>query len=376
MKRTLVLLVAILTACKTTQSRQPSNEALAQIEESKNLSQLVRSNSPHYWSWVKNIQAHHPQLQPFLQFEGSILGDAHMGNFGPYLVESGVTNTKSMEFVAIDFDDAGRGSFFLDFIRYVIASEAIDKKSVKKTALLESYMNGLQNPHKDLRAQLPKEAQTLMNMPEAEVVSEQIKYAEKKSEGHRFKLKKNELIAYNGPLVDAIKNKFKDLKILDIAQKIVERGGSKEALRLWLLVEKNNSKIIMELKEWRASGVNMYSPQQPALQVMPDVYSVFWPRLKPNAYYLETFNDQLFWVRERHGVSLDVPSEASSNEDSRFLSEYSTVCAMALGQAHGRQLQGVQLLTELKKKTPDELKAIIEPVTEAYLQILSQELRR
>ena len=51
-----------------------------QVEVSKNLSQLIRSNTPHYWTYMKH-RADLSSLKPYLPFEGIVSGDPHMGNF-------------------------------------------------------------------------------------------------------------------------------------------------------------------------------------------------------------------------------------------------------------------------------------------------------
>ena len=47
---------------------------------SKNLSQLIRSNTPHYWTYMKH-RADLSSLKQYLPFEGILAGDPHMGNF-------------------------------------------------------------------------------------------------------------------------------------------------------------------------------------------------------------------------------------------------------------------------------------------------------
>src|SRR5690348_8789408 len=78
---------------------------LKQLGQSENLSQLVRSNTEHYWHYMK-AQADLGALEPFVKFEGMLAGDPHMGNFGviPLTAKGGA---RRMRFVNIDFDDAG-----------------------------------------------------------------------------------------------------------------------------------------------------------------------------------------------------------------------------------------------------------------------------
>ncbi len=94
-----------------------------QVEVSKNLSQLIRSNTPHYWTYMKH-RADLSSLKQYLPFEGIVGGDPHMGNFTVLPLKQ-VGGSRQMRYVDIDFDDAGRGPFVLDIIRYLIASKSI-----------------------------------------------------------------------------------------------------------------------------------------------------------------------------------------------------------------------------------------------------------
>jgi hypothetical protein len=51
-----------------------------QVDVYMNLSQLIRSNTSHYWSHMKSWADLH-YLQHYLPFGGMLAGDPHMGNF-------------------------------------------------------------------------------------------------------------------------------------------------------------------------------------------------------------------------------------------------------------------------------------------------------
>ena len=56
------------------------NDRFVQLSDSRNLSQLIRSNTPHYWSYMKS-QADLRGLKSYLSFEGMLAGDPHIGQF-------------------------------------------------------------------------------------------------------------------------------------------------------------------------------------------------------------------------------------------------------------------------------------------------------
>jgi uncharacterized protein (DUF2252 family) len=110
-----------------------------QVDDSKNVSQLVRSNAVQYWRYVK--RAHLNGLIRYLPFEGVVAGDPHMGNFG-ILPLRNVCGERQMKYVNIDFDDAGRAPFVLDFIHLLVASKAVGA-DIKFRNLLDAYLRGL-----------------------------------------------------------------------------------------------------------------------------------------------------------------------------------------------------------------------------------------
>ncbi len=132
-----------------------------QIEESKDLSQLVRSNTVHYWTAMRG-QVNLAGLKRYLDFQGMLAGDPHAGNFGVLPLRSG-DGVRKMRYVNIDFDDAGRGPFVLDFIRFVIASKATDKE-VKRRPQEKAYLKGLAGEEIDP----PKKVRELLHMPVSE----------------------------------------------------------------------------------------------------------------------------------------------------------------------------------------------------------------
>src|SRR5262245_15519814 len=106
-----------------------------QADVSANLSQFIRSNASHYWSYLKSRVSTQYQegLKPYIGFQGVLAGDPHMGNFSIIPVRTnGVNRATELAYLNVDFDDAGEGPFVLDFIRYEVAVKAALEANIKK----------------------------------------------------------------------------------------------------------------------------------------------------------------------------------------------------------------------------------------------------
>ena len=100
-----------------------------------------------------------------------------------------------MRFVDVDFDDAGRGPFVLDIVRYLIASKSIGGQ-IKKRPLEKIYLAGIAGKELDP----PKEVRSLLAMPVSDYDDMVAQYAEKKSSKYGFVFKKGEIEPYNAKI--------------------------------------------------------------------------------------------------------------------------------------------------------------------------------
>lgn len=375
MKKHVFILIALFSfGCTHTTARAPSSQ-IEQLSDSENLSQVIRSNTKHFWGWVKSNQGNYKNLKDALEFEGLVFGDPHMGNFAPYLVKS-ESGTSSVQFVPVDFDDVGQGPFVIDLARFIVASEAVDKKSIKKKALVEAYVFGLNNPDADLTAQLPDLVQQRLTLTPKDVLALQDKLVDKKTSKGKFKIEPGETEKYNGTYNKDIENILKPLKLQDVARRIVLRGGSKEALRLWALTENKKSGIIHEFKEWQQTGVEAYSPQPSIDDRMSAIYDIFWPGLDPKIYTIVNLGGTQFWLREKQEPLLDIPYTVNSDAERVFISTFANVCASALGQIHGRQKDGKSFAKYIEKIKAAGLKEIVDPIAKDYLDSVEAEFKK
>ena len=340
-----------------------------QVEVSKNLSQLIRSNTPHYWTYMKH-RADLSSLKQYLPFEGILAGDPHMGNFTVLPLEQ-VGGSRQMRFVDVDFDDAGRGPFVLDIVRYLIASKSIGGQ-IKKRPLEKIYLAGIAGKELDP----PKEVRSLLVMPVSEYDDKVAQYAEKKSSKYGFVFKRGEIEPYNAKIArPTIEHLFPAAKVIDLAIRREERGGSVDQLRIWVLVEDQKSRRIVELKQYGEPAIANYQTQPPVHEWLDAVRRTFWPGLDGSAYDLiELPGAGLFWIREKHVSLIDVPYSSNKSSDIAFLDALASYDANVLGLAHGRQAEAAPYRAIVEKDV-EAFHDATEPVTKAYLELARENFR-
>jgi hypothetical protein len=317
-------------------NQEMRHPAFDQVSDSKNLSQLIRSNAPEYWAYMKK-HADLRRLKPYLGFEGAVAGDPHLGNFGPIPV---VTNmgSREMRFVNIDFDDAGHAPFVLDYIRYVAAIKA-QCHQMKSEVLQDHYLSGLAG--KELSP--PPKVREFLEMKVSDYDELAEKYCEKHCLDQGFKLKPGEIEHYSGNVKSAtIEKLFPGERVLCVARRIEARGGSSDDVRIWVLVGGPHSRQrIMELKQYVKPGTASYQEQPSVKQWLAEIRKAFWPELTGSDYDLVNIEGGgLFWIREKRVSLIDVPYSSQKKHDIDFVFDLANYDANLLGLAHGRQAQG------------------------------------
>ncbi len=340
-----------------------------QVEVSKNLSQLIRSNTPHYWTYMKH-RADLSSLKQYLPFEGIVGGDPHMGNFTVLPLKQ-VGGSRQMRYVDIDFDDAGRGPFVLDIIRYLIASKSIGGQ-IKKRPLEISYLAGIAGKELDP----PKEVRSLLAMPVSDYDDMVTRYVEKNSSKQGFVFRKGKIERYNAKIArSTIERLFTAAKVIDLAIRPEERGGSVDQLRIWVLVEHQKSRRIVELKQYSKPAIANYQAQPPVHEWLNEIRRTFWPGLDGSAYDLiDLPGAGLFWIREKHVSLIDLPYSSKKNSDIAFLDDIASYDANVLGLAHGRQAEATHYRAVVEKDA-DAFHNATEPVAKAYLELARENFR-
>jgi hypothetical protein len=346
-----------------------TSDQFDQVDVSKNLSQLIRSNTPQYWTYMKH-RADLSSLKHYLPFEGILAGDPHMGNF-TVLPLKRVGGSREMRFVDVDFDDAGRGPFVLDIVRYLIAAKSIGGQ-IKKRPLEKSYLAGIAGNELDP----PKEVRALLAMPVSDYDDMAAQYAEKKSSKHGFIFKRGEIEPYNAKIArSTIEHLFAAAKVIDLAIRPEERGGSVDQLRLWVLVEDQRSRRIVELKQYCKPATANYQAQPAIHEWLNEVRRTFWPGLDGSAYDLVDLPGAgLFWIREKHVSLIDLPYSSKKSSDIAFLDALASYDANVLGLAHGRQAEAGPYRA-IVEKDAEAFHHATEPVAKAYLELARDNFR-
>ena len=307
-------------------------------------------------------------LRHYLPFEGMLAGDPHMGNFGVLPLRT-VAGARQMKFVNIDFDDAGRGPFVLDFIHCVVSSKAVGG-DVKRRFLEEAYLNGLAG--KEIAP--PKKVKHLLEMSVSDYDDMVAQYAETHSSTDGFVFKVGKIESYNARIArSTIEALFAARNVIDLAIRPRDRGGSVDELRIWILIEgKNARRRIMELKQYAKPATAIYQPQPSVKQWLSEIRRVFWPGLDGSDYDLVNLaGDGRFWVREKHVSLIDVPYSSEKDNQIAFRDELATYDANQLGLAHGRQAQAEPYCAVIKADT-EAFHNATEEVEKAYLELAQQ----
>jgi len=347
-----------------------ADDQFDQLELSKNLSQLIRSNTPHYWTYMKH-RADLSRLKPYLAFKGTLAGDPHMGNFAA-LPAKPIGGPRQMKFLNVDFDDAGHGPFVLDLVRYLVAVKSM-AGHVKKRPLEASYFDGLVGK----LSHPPKEVRSLLAMQVSDYDDMVTKYANKKSSKHGFEFKTGEIEPYSAKIPrSAIECLFAAEKVIDLAMRPSERGGSLGQLRIWILAEDRNSRRrIVELKQFAEPATANYQTQPPVHEWLSDVRKSFWPGLDGSAYDLINLAGAgLFWFREKHVSLIDLPYSSKKDRDLAFLEALAIYDANLLGLAHGRQGQAAPFRAVVEKDR-EAFHDATEAVARAYVAIARDSFR-
>ena len=346
---------------------QPAFEDAA---TSKNLSQLLRSNAPEYWNYMK-AAADLRLLEPYLNFVGAVAGDPHLGNFGPIPVTTN-EGVREMRFVDIDFDDAGLAPFVLDYVRYIAAMKA-QCRQIRTKPLLKAYVLGLMGK----KIKPPQQLKALLQMSTKSYDALADKYTAKNVFNKKFKHKAGSIEAYAGKIKRASIGKlFPNETVLDLAHRIEERGGSANEARIWVLVQDANARIrIVELKGYAEPGTASYVSQPHVEKWLSDIRQAFWPELTGAEYDLITLEGERYWIREKRVSLIDVPYTSQKQRQVEFVLALAAYDAHVLGLAHGRQVDSAAYTAAIREDLPTFHKAT-KRVARAYLSYAKSAMKK
>lgn len=334
-----------------------------QVAESKNLSQLVRSNAPIFWDYsrqAKNLK----QLAEYTRHEGLISGDAHIGNYSVIPVKT-KDGRQALRYLNIDFDDAGRGPFALEFANFVAMAKAASK-DLKVQEMVHAYILGLRGE----RLPVPKLISRAEHLPFKDYETLRQAYVDRKHDGKKFKYKAGEIEAWNGSITaQDIAPLFKGAKILDIARRPLERGGSVDSLRLWVLVrEPAGTTRIFELKEYQDTALSYYRRQADAPERVQELQDLYWRGVDPSSYSLVNVKAMTFWLREKKVEVLTYEKSSQENEARLYV-------ANLIGQTQGRQNEGPAYLAKILEDR-NGFKEAVKDFVHGYLDLAKENMNK
>ncbi len=388
--------------------KQPPPLALQQLEKSRNLSQLFRSNASQFWSWVAWIQ--HPMKaqkdlrltskrrnhmfqtnkssfsREIIRFEGQIMGDAHLGNI--HKVPD--IKSKEMKTKNIDLDDGGIGPYFYDFFHFVLSLKVINNKDIKIKNLIQAYLSGLSG--RPMKTPQSIEDKTNLAMKDYEILRRN--YVERKTSNGKILLKDNEIIAFDPQLIKIDKSEIEstiqshfgsDVKILDLVIIVKDRGGGMthqtsevpessnhetEALtsrRFWMLLEIKGHQHIYEIKEKQESGLVNYKKQGDLFESFHLSREFF--DYTEKELFLTSLGQSYFYIREKKLTLFDVPYKQKTEAEKQFLIDLGNWGAYHLGQWHAQNKNGAEYYNFIQKNEVD-FKELLKHLKDEYLFIL------
>ena len=377
-----------------------------QAKQSKNISQLFRSNARHRWAWTNQHGANF--FGKLGLFKGWVLGDAHPGNLSFVKISDG------WQFLSVDHDESHLGSFIGDFAGLVVSIRSVGPKIVKVAEMSEAYIDGLRALEK-LRSEVdfaPKisdsEVQELIwngfHRP-PKFVSDHLgklinkydkaedRYVEKKikkKQGAKPTLKivkgKVEKLPKNKRyLLESFGKQMPEWEVLDAAVRVKERGGSAENERYWLLVRpREGGRLrILEEKEYTeaslAQGADLNMSKRETLAwVLDRAWGESWK--SDPAIDVHSVDDRVFLLRPKGILKLETPySWKRGLHDLAIFDSYITGIYHALDDEQGAEWanQFSSLVVDgEKRESNDRLRLGVRGYSRAYLARLKRALKK
>ena len=293
-----------------------------------------------------------------------------MGNFSVLPLKQ-VGGARKVRFVNVDFDDAGRGPFVLDIVRYLIASKSI-RRQIKNRPLERSYLAGLAGKKLDP----PKKVRALLAMPVSKYDAKAAAYAKKNSSkyGFVFRRERSSRTRQRSPARQSKAcSRMRKSSIWQSGTKSVAEASMQ--LRIWVLVEDRKSRRIVELKQYGKPAIANYRAQPPAGEWLNEVRRTFWPGLDGSAYDLVDLPGAgLFWIRKSTCRSSTCLIQAIKRRKSPSWMLWRVTMPMCWVWHTGVKPKPLPT-APLSKKTRKHFHDAIEPVARAYLELARENFR-
>lgn len=323
----------------------------------------------HYWDYVKNHFSKY--TAPHLQKIGIVVGDYHFNNVTMYYSNA----EKKAQFAVADLDDAGQAPLLADYAKYIISIKEKFKKTNFKS-ILSSYIDGLKNQKNN---NTPVAIQKIQNQNQAYFQRLNADYVNRKlnKEGHQFEKKYEldkikHLDANYKPLAEQTeKSLAKTMTVLDSGFKLNASGSSLDLLRIQFLVSYQGSQQILELKQTRCPGTQLYQAQAAAekryKEVLPILNSEeYWKNTRLISYAKDQFIFRTKLASPIENIEIDrLKSSEAQN--------YAEYFAYLLGTLHSTQVNP-QYIEQLETQI-DSVNESIDHFANNYLEKLKKDMK-
>lgn len=347
---------------------------------SDKLTKLARSNAPQSWAWFKKY-SNNFLPDSILKFEGMIEGDPHNGNYGPTVVNGKV------KWRSLDYDDAGRGPYILDFAKFMIATKAVDSvKKIKASDLWEQYQRGIEG--KEYKNP-PKRIAELLEMSAADFRNMEVKKALKFSMGDKLindgerssKITGKKM--YNLVMEIFSRHLPEGMEVLDVGGREKEGGGSGSvngeggALRFIALVKgKDGRNTLYELKQDAESGIENYQPQDVSLQEILNFHVIGEGKndLNYQEINVNIDGDKRFVLRPKPLYFYDYANKAKTMSQQEEFQDLSLYNAWYKGRMISQQKNASAYLKAIEADKNNEIFEGMKRMTWEYLEFIEKYL--
>lgn len=359
---------------------------------SKTLSQKLRDNPVEYWKTMKKYILRAKwwkELPDVLKTTVIVVGDPHPGNFSVVIDENG-----DLLYTLYDVKDMGYAQPLLDLNRLILLTASVAARSDDRyfTArairditrnIMMGYLDGLKTLSYSLTEDFSKE------LPDLETYWNE--YDEKMdsmfNKNHEFKLKEGKVegidpaLAYLRMSEETLESQLEDQmreilgkgKLIDLATRPKDRGGSVDKLRIWSYFKRKKKKerIFKELKEIGKPAVASFQ-DQPAMETVWRSSGRFLDYDVLEVSPIVKLGRTLFSMRDRKvGDWMAVPYKQDRPEDFDKLMRMARAQGKWMGTFHGRQLEDLKLRKEYRKAFRDnftQLVGILGGITRSKLR--------
>lgn len=374
-------------SCRRVHLESDVTERFQINEASRSLSQVIRDNHRdyvyflvEYTTWLKTQNTPEARLiLEILKQEGWIPGDNHGGNYTVTMKE-GV-----LVYRFVDVKDAGIGPYLYSIANLVLNTHAVAREGglkIKQVTrqLMDAYLQGLRGENRAT----PRVIRQALETDPAQYESWRHEDAERFLNKHnRFRFKEGRIeelktqVAQPERVLQNIRESLAQLpekvELLDVGVRPKDRGGSKDLLRIWAVVRREDRSLqIMEFKQIEMSSAQVY--RRSGLSIEDHTNRVIETFDISDSWMQTAWLDgQLFLMRPRKIELVSIPYKQRNARETEELMAMTSHAAYQNGLHQRGQGNGSAYLG-LVENNRDAVELAIRNLIKAYYQRLEIKL--